>query len=42
MKRRMKEIQDAAAVLLDMLGDVPTKEFLEIEGRLQNRKRRRP
>jgi hypothetical protein len=35
MKRRMKEIQDAAAVLLDMLGDVPTKEFLEIEGRLQ-------
>ena len=35
MKRRMKEIQDAATVLLDMLGDAPTKEFLEVEGRLQ-------
>jgi hypothetical protein len=35
MKKRMKEIQDAASVLLHMLGDPPTKEFLEVEGRLQ-------
>jgi hypothetical protein len=35
MKRRMKEIQEAATELLHMLRDVPTKEFLEVEGRLQ-------
>jgi hypothetical protein len=35
MKKRMKEIRDAATVLLQMLQDVPTKEFLEVEGRLQ-------
>jgi hypothetical protein len=35
MKKRMNEIQDAATVLLHMLGDVPIKEFLEVEGRLK-------
>ena len=35
MKKRMKEVQDAASVLQRAIRDVPTKEFLEVEGRLQ-------